>query len=95
MDHKTFLEKVAAEANLDKDAASALLDAFVGIMESALANGDVISIPSFGNFEARKRNERIMSNPSQPGKRLLIPPKVVASFKPSAILKNRLNKSEK
>ena len=92
MDHKSFIEKVCAEANLDRDVADSLLDSFIEIMESALAAGDTVSIPSFGSFESRKRNERVMSNPSSPGKRLLIPPKIVAGFKPSAILKNRLNK---
>ena len=92
MDHKSFMDKVCAEALIDKGVADRLLDAFTAIMESSLSAGDTVSIPSFGNFESRKRNERVMSHPSAPGKRLLIPPKIVAGFKPSSILKNRLNK---
>lgn len=91
MDHKTFIDKVSQNSHLSKTECGEFLNAFIDLMETSLAEGDTISIPSFGNFEPRKRNERIMSHPSNPGTRLLIPPKVVVSFKPSTILKNKIN----
>lgn len=92
MDSKTFLEKVGKDTGLDKTTCNSLLESFIGVIEETIASGETISIPSFGNFEPRKRNERIMSNPSSPGKRMLIPPKLVLSFKPSSVLKNKVNK---
>lgn len=91
MDHKTFIDKVSKTATLDRELCGSLLESLAELMEASLASGDIVSIPSFGNFEPRKRNERIMSHPSQPGKRFLVPPKLVVSFKPSAILKTKIN----
>lgn len=94
MDNKKFLERVGAAAELDKQSCESLLESFTALLESSLAAGESVSIPSFGNFEPRKRNERIMSHPSSPGKRLLVPPKLVVNFKPSTVLKNKVNKVE-
>lgn len=91
MDNKTFLDRVTAASGLDKDMCASFIEAFSELMEESLASGDTVSIPAFGNFEPRKRKERIMSHPSSPGKRLLVPPKLVVSFKPSNILKNKVN----
>lgn len=91
MDYKTFLGKVGKTAELDADTCGDLTEVLTELMEEALASGDTVCVPTFGNFEPRKRNERIMSHPSSPGRRLLVPPKLVASFKPSTILKNRVN----
>lgn len=94
MDHKTFIEKVGLAADLDKKVCASFLEGFTELMETSISEGDTISIPSFGNFEPRKRNERVMSHPSSPGKRFLIPPKLVVSFKPSIILKNKINSED-
>lgn len=94
MDHKTFLEKVGKVSELDAGSCNTLLESFAEILEETLANGDSLSIPSFGNFEPRKRKERIMSHPSSPGKKMLVPPKLVVSFKPSNILKNKINSGD-
>lgn len=94
MDHKTFMDNVSKTAGIDAAVCSELLEQFVEFLEDSLCSNDSVSIPAFGTFESRKRNERIMSHPSEPGKRLLIPPKVVVSFKPSAILKAKLNDNE-
>lgn len=88
------MENVCAAAEIDAKTANLFLDALGKVFEDSLGQSDILCIPGFGNFEARKRNERIMSHPSEPGKRLLVPPKVVVSFKPSAILKNSLNETE-
>lgn len=94
MDNKKFIDKVSEASELDKQSCNAMLEALTDLMETSIAAGDVVSIPSFGNFEPRKRNERIMSHPSTPGKRLLVPPKLVVNFKPSTIIKNKVNNIE-
>lgn len=91
MDHKSFIKKVSEIAALDIEDCSSYQEALTELMESTLASGDSISIPSFGNFEPRKRKERVMSNPAAKGKRFLVPPKLVVSFKPSTVLKNKIN----
>lgn len=90
MDTKEFIDLLASEAHMDRKEAQKLLDEFSAIFEDRISRGDVVAIPGFGNFESRKRNERIISHPSDSGKKLFIPPKVTVKFKPSPILKNSL-----
>ena len=44
---------------------------------------------AFGNFEVKKRLERVIVNPTT-GQRMLVPPKLVVAFKPSQILKAKI-----
>lgn len=53
---------------------------------------DSVSIQGFGTFEPRKKLERITVNPAT-GKRMLIPPRIVLTFKPGAVLKNRIKEN--
>lgn len=94
MDFKSFMTKVQQGSGLDSETCNLMLASLIEVTETSLSDGDIVSIPSFGNFEPRKRNERIMSHPSNPQKRFLVPPKVVVNFKPSAILKNKLNNKD-
>ena len=91
MDNKSFIDKLSVQAGLNKSECASMIEALASVMEKALSEGDSISIPAFGNFESRKRNERIMASPTAPGKKMLVPPKVVVSFKTSVILKNKIN----
>lgn len=94
MDNKTFLEKLASSSGIDKSRCISLIEDLTEIIGTGVVDDASISIPSFGSFEPRKRKERIMSHPSSPKKRLLVPPKLILSFKPSAILKNKINNIE-
>ena len=50
---------------------------------------DSVLIPTFGTFEVKKKLERVMVNPST-GLRMLVPPKLVLSFKPNISWKERV-----
>ncbi len=52
---------------------------------------EAVQVPAFGTFEVKKRLERIIISPSN-GKRMLIPPKLVMSFRPTTALKDRIQK---
>ena len=93
MDNKSFVESVAKKCALPIVDVQNYIDNFVQIVVEAAEKNDSVAIPGFGNFEPRKRMERISLHPVS-GKRLLIPPKIVLGFKPSAILKGKLNSSE-
>ena len=64
---------------------------FTGHAELAdsLDEGNSLSIKGFGNFDVKKKLERVVVNPVSKQK-MLVPPKLVLSFKPSAILKDKL-----
>lgn len=79
--------------NLPAQEAEKLFDATVDILKSELLNGNSIAVQSFGQFETKKKNERISVNPSTQ-ERMLVPPKLTLAFKPSVLLKDRYNKEK-
>ncbi|MBQ0068494.1 MAG: HU family DNA-binding protein [Bacteroidales bacterium] len=89
MDNKKLVSTLASKLGRSTDDISKLLDAFTNVVADKCGELDSIAIPSFGSFEPKKKNERIVVNPST-GKRMLVPPKVVMSFKISNVLKGKL-----
>ena len=55
---------------------------------SELEEGNVIAIQGFGSFEVKKKAERISINPASK-QRMLVPPKLVLSYRPSNTLKDK------
>lgn len=66
-----------------------MLAAFGTVVAARLLEGDVVSLPGFGQFEAKKKLERISVNPVNK-KRYLVPPKLVPVFKPGTAVKAKL-----
>lgn len=66
-----------------------MLEALSDVVRERCGDLDSIAIPGFGTFEAKKKNERVMVNPSN-GKRMLVPPRISMNFKVSNVLKTRL-----
>ena len=57
-------------------------------MIQELEEGNVIAVQGFGSFEVKKKAERISINPASK-QRMLVPPKLVLSYKPSNTLKDK------
>ena len=57
-------------------------------MTKQLQDGDTIAIQGFGTFEVKKKMERISVNPVTQ-QRMLVPPKLVLTYKPSNVLKDK------
>jgi integration host factor subunit alpha len=55
-----------------------------------LERGETVKLSSFGSFVVRNKGQRIGRNPKT-GKEVPISPRRVMVFKPSAILKQRIN----
>lgn len=89
MNSKEFLAVLADRTGLSLDEASLCSDALTEIMAGHLCENDSLSVQGFGLFEVKKKNERVIFNPAT-RHRMLVPPKLVVSFKPSANLKERL-----
>lgn len=94
MDNKTLIDTISRNTALGKKETARLLESLADIIRDTASDMDSIAIPAFGTFEPKKRLERVMAVPST-GKRLLIPPKITLSFRPSAILKQQLRESKK
>ena len=89
MDNKKLVSTVATKLGRTNEDVSKLLDALAGVMRTRCGEMDTIVVPSFGTFEPKKRNERVMIHPST-GRRILVPPKIVLGFKVSKVLKTKL-----
>jgi DNA-binding protein HU-beta len=57
-------------------------------MTQELEEGNVIAVQGFGSFEVKKKAERISINPASK-QRMLVPPKLVLSYRPSNTLKDK------
>jgi len=57
-------------------------------MTQELQDGKTVVVQGFGTFEVKKKLERISVNPVTQ-QRLLIPPKLVLTYKPSVSLKEK------
>jgi nucleoid DNA-binding protein/ribosomal protein L32 len=92
MNKRALVETVAADAHLDLASAESALDALVGAVSAALADGDKVVIPGFGTFEVRDRSARTGRNP-QTGEAIEIPAGRAAAFKPATALKQAVARS--
>ena len=73
----------------DKRQAENTLSAFLQILKERCSQMDTVAIQGFGLFEPKKKLERVVVNPST-GKRMLVPPKMILSFKPGSAIKTKL-----
>lgn len=86
MNKRNLIDAVVTETALDPVAAEAALDAVVGAITGALAQGDRVTLPAFGTFEVRARAARNGRNP-QTGEPISIAASKAPAFKPAAALK--------
>lgn len=89
MNHKELIASMAAKMNAPKSVVESLLDTTIGTCTELLGEGKTIGFQSFGNFEVRKKDERLSVHPATQI-RTLVPPKLVVNFKQSNILKDKL-----
>ncbi|MGN0214807.1 MAG: HU family DNA-binding protein [Muribaculaceae bacterium] len=89
MDTKELIERVANRIGRSGDDTAKLVEGLSIVLRERLSDLDSIAIPGFGTFEAKKKDERIVNNPSN-GKRMLVPPRIVVGFKVSNVLKSKL-----
>ena len=93
MNNKDFLNQLAGKANISLSEAKQLSEAFTNMFADYADDGMVFSIQGFGNFDVKKKLERIVINPTTK-QRQLIPPKLVISFKASNVLKDKLQTTD-
>lgn len=91
MDNKTLTDTLSGRLNISRETVAELVEGLCGVIGECGSELDMVNIAGFGTFEPKKRAERVALHPAS-GKRLLIPPKVVMSFKPSGALKQKVKK---
>ena len=88
MNNKEFISEPSRRFVYTNKDTTQLVSSVISIMTQQLQDGNTVAIQGFGTFEVRKKLERISINPATQ-QRMLIPPKLVLTYKPSAILKEK------
>src|SRR5215510_9312311 len=83
-------EAVYRRAGLSRNEAAALTELVLKEITDCLERGETVKLSSFGSFVVRKKGQRLGRNPKT-GTQAPISPRRVMVFKPSAILKHRIN----
>jgi integration host factor subunit alpha len=83
-------EAVYQKVGLSRTESSALVELVLKEITDCLERGETVKLSSFGSFVVRQKGQRIGRNPKT-GKEVPISPRRVMVFKPSAILKQRIN----
>lgn len=89
MNNKEFLGSLSAQLNISTKEAEKLVQSMTECLAEKVDTETSLSIHGFGNFEVKKKTERTVVNPSSK-KRMLIPPKLTIGFKPSNVLKDKI-----
>lgn len=83
-------EAVYGRVGLSRGDSAEMVEVVLGEISDAIARGEVVKLSSFGSFMVRMKGERVGRNPKT-GIEVPITPRRVMVFKPSNILKQRIN----
>ena len=83
-------EAVYREVGLSRNESADLVESILQYISDALVTGETVKISSFGTFSVREKGARIGRNPKT-GEEVPIEPRRVLVFRPSHILKDKIN----
>ena len=94
---KTFkradlIEAVHREIGLSRVESARLVEAVLEEIVRGLVDGSHVKVSSFGSFTVREKGERTGRNPKT-GEPARISPRRVVTFRPSLLLKSRVNRA--
>ena len=87
-------EAVFRTVGLSRNESSELVEQVLRYMSDALVRGETVKISSFGTFSVRSKSARIGRNPKT-GEEVPIEPRRVLTFRPSHIMKERVDAGNK
>ena len=85
-------EAVYEAVGLSRTESAHLVERVLALISDSLVTGQNVKLSSFGSFQVRSKNQRIGRNPKT-GEEVPILPRQVLVFKPSNVLKNKINKA--
>ena len=85
-------EAVYQSVGLSRTESAELVERFLELLSDALVEEKNVKLSSFGSFHVRSKSERVGRNPKT-GEEVPILPRQVLVFKPSNVLKAKINKS--
>lgn len=87
-------EAVYQQVGLSRHECSQLVESVLETIGQRLEEGETVKLSSFGTFLVREKNERVGRNPKT-GEEVPITPRRVLSFRPSHVLKERINEERR
>ena len=87
-------EAVVRKVGLPRNESQDLVELILSEIAVSLAGGDQVKLSSFGSFGIREKGERVGRNPKT-GKEVPITPRRVLVFRPSNVMKERINAGTK
>ncbi|MBQ2858078.1 MAG: HU family DNA-binding protein [Bacteroidaceae bacterium] len=88
MNNKEFISELSRRLGYTNKDTTRMVASLLSVMTQELQDGKTIALQGFGTFEVKKKLERISVNPTTQ-QRMLIPPKLVLTYKPSITLKEK------
>ena len=89
MNNKEFIAELAERTGYSVKDTQKLASNLIDALGDPFQEDNSVLVPNFGVFETKKKMERVMVNPAT-GQRMLVPPKLVLSFKPNQTWKDKL-----
>jgi integration host factor subunit alpha len=83
-------EAVHREVGLSRTESADLVKAILDAVAEAVVTGERVKLSSFGTFMVRQKGGRVGRNPKT-GTEVPITPRRVLVFRPSQVMKNRIN----
>ncbi len=86
-------EAVYQKVGLSRTESAELVEMVLQEISDSLTRGESVKLSSFGSFVVRSKGERVGRNPKT-GEEVPIAPRRVMVFKPSNVLKQKMNEEE-
>lgn len=90
MNNKDFISALSSKTGFSTRETAQMTSDVVSAITNELTEENIVGITGFGTFEVKKKLERVLVNPATK-QRMLVPPKMVVSFKPNTGLKDKVN----
>ncbi len=90
MNKTDLVLEVVERADVTKNEAETIINEFLTLIEEELIKGHEVKISGFGVFNKKHRDARIGTSPSS-HETITIPANATVTFKPSKLLKEKLN----
>jgi len=88
LNNKEFIAELSQKLGTSAKETAQTIESLLSGLTEELQNGKSVTVQGFGSFEVKKKSERISVNPTTK-ERMLVPPKLVLSYKPSNLLKEK------
>jgi integration host factor subunit alpha len=85
-----LVDKIHANTGLTKDEAFTYLETILESIKKTLETAETVKVTGFGSLVVKEKKSRKGRNP-QTGEPITITERKILTFKPSPVLKNRIN----